>query len=67
MNYVVRPCLDEPRALACGGAGTTVTAAGSAVFDDTLARAGVAEAGALRVLESWTEADRWFATLTPAC
>jgi hypothetical protein len=26
----------------------------------------VAEAGALRVLDTWTEADRWFATLTPA-
>ena len=28
--------------------------------------AAVAEAGALRVLDTWTEADRWFATLTPA-
>jgi len=28
--------------------------------------AAVAAAGALRVLTSWTEADRWFATLIPA-
>ena len=27
--------------------------------------AAVAEAGALRILDTWTEADRWFATLTP--
>ena len=26
----------------------------------------VAEAAALRTLDTWTEADRWFATLTPA-
>jgi SAM-dependent methyltransferase len=28
--------------------------------------AAVAEAAALRTLDAWTEADRWFATLTPA-
>ena len=28
--------------------------------------AAVAEAAALRTLDTWTEADRWFATLTPA-
>jgi SAM-dependent methyltransferase len=28
--------------------------------------AGVAEASSLRVLDTWTEADRWFATTTPA-
>jgi len=27
--------------------------------------AAVADAGALRILDTWTEADRWFATLTP--